>query len=112
MNINQLVKSALAPTNLPVEINVYDGTETEYIRFNYADERPIISADDEDIFDETTIQVHYFVRGNPQANKKAIRKLLKAVGFTIQSTQELYETDTDYTHVIVYASIEGIIDDN
>lgn len=111
MNINTTVVTALTPLNIPVAANAYLGEATEYITFNYADERPALRADDTDILDETTIQVHYFTRGNPQTNKKAIRRLLRAAGFTIQSTQELYESDTGYFHVVVYVWIEGAIDD-
>lgn len=111
MNINETVISALASLSLPVAANVYTGTADSYITFNYADERPALRADDEDVLDETTIQVHYFTRGNPQTNKKAIRRLLRAAGFTIQSTQEIYESDTGYTHVVVYAWVDGAVDD-
>lgn len=34
------------------------------------DERPIFHADDEEIFDQTEIQVHLFTRKNPQQYKK------------------------------------------
>jgi hypothetical protein len=111
MNINTTVINALSSLPVPVSVNAYNGTADEYIVFNYADERPALRADDTDILDETTIQVHYFTRSNPQDNKKAIRRLLRAAGFTIQSTQELYESDTEYFHVVVYAYIEGAIDD-
>lgn len=111
MNINSIVISALASLNLPVSIDRYEGTGTEYVIFNYADERPSIRADDTDILDETTIHVHYFKQGNVQANKQAIRRLLRAAGFTIISTSEMYEDDTGFSHVIVEAWIEGIIND-
>lgn len=111
MNVNSTIIAALSSLNLPVSPNIYTGTAESYITFNYADERPVVRADDEDILDETLIQVHYFTRGNPQTNKKAIRRLLRAAGFTIQSTAEIYESDTGYNHVIVYAWIEGDIND-
>ena len=111
MNVNPIVISALSPLGLPVSPNTYEGTADEYIIFNYADERPTVRADDTDLYDETTVQVHYFTRGNPQPNKKAIRRLLKASGFTILSTSEFYESDTKYTHIVVEAWIEGVIQD-
>lgn len=111
MNINPIVISALSPLGLPVSANVYEGTADEYVTFNYADERPVVRADDTDILDETEIQVHYFTRGNPQPNKKAIRRLLRASGFTILDTSEFYESDTKYTHIVVEAWIEGVIQD-
>ena len=111
MNINPIVISALSSLNLPVDPNVNPDGADEYITFNYADERPSLRADDTDILDETTIQIHYFTRKNPQANKKAIRRLLRAAGFTIIDTSEFYESDTAYTHIVVEAWIEGAIDD-
>lgn len=111
MNVNPLVISALSPLGLPVSVNAYEGTADEYITFNYADERPALRADDTDILDETEIQVHYFTRGNPQTNKRAIRKALRASGFTILNTSEFYENDTKFNHVVVEAWIEGVIND-
>jgi hypothetical protein len=111
MNVNSTVVTALTSLGLPIEANAYDGTAAEYIVFNYADERPTVYADDVDILDETVIQVHYFTRTNPQTNKKAIRRLLRAAGFTIGPTSEFYESDTKFNHVVVSAWIEGIIND-
>jgi len=111
VNVNPLIISALTSLGLPISANVYDGTATEYITFNYADERPAVFADDVDILDETVAQVHYFTKGDPQANKKAIRKALRAGGFSIQRTVEQYEAESKCTHVIVYAAIEGTIND-
>jgi hypothetical protein len=118
VNVNPIVITALAPLGLPVSPNVYTGTATDYITFNYADERPEVYADDTDILDSTTIQVHYFEKKKTapdvphiQTRKKEIRKALRSAGFSIQSTQELYESDTGYTHVVVYAWIDGAIND-
>lgn len=111
MNVNPIITTALASLNIPVVPNHYDGTGTEYIVFYYADERPTMHADDTDLFDKTVIQVHYFTLGNPQTNKKAIRRLMKASGFIIINTQEIYEEDTKLTRVIVECEIEGVIND-
>jgi hypothetical protein len=111
MNVNPLVISALSSLNLPVSFGKYEGTAEEYIVFNYADERPVLRADDTDLLDETSIQVHYFTRTNPQTTKKSIRRLLRLAEFTIINTQEFYEDDTKYNHVVVEAQIEGIIND-
>lgn len=112
MNVNSIIIDALSSLNLPVSTNVYEGTANEYITFNYADERPVLRADDTDLYDKTEIQVHYFTKGNPQTNKKAIRRLLRASGFNIISTQEFYESNTKFIHVVVEAWIEGFIEDN
>lgn len=112
MNVNPLIISALNSLKLPVSPNTYEGTADEYITFNYVNESPSLYADDTDVLDETTVQVHYFTRGNPQSKKKAIRRLLRVSGFTITNTLELYESDTKFTHVVVEASIGSIINDN
>lgn len=112
MNVNPVLITALTPIlGVAPSPNVYTGTAPDYITFNYADERPALNADDADLLDDTTVQVHGFTKGNPQVLKKAIRKALRSAGFSIQQTQELYEADTKYTHVIVYAGIDGVIDD-
>jgi hypothetical protein len=111
MNVNSMIKNALSSLNMPVYANVYDGNKEEYITFNYADERPALRADDTDLYDETVIQVHYFTKENPQANKKTIRRLLREAGFNVINTVDLYETDTKYHHIVVEVWIDGIIDD-
>lgn len=111
MNVNPIIIGALCSLKMPVVPNNYEGDADEYIAFNYADERPIISGNDTDLIDRTIVHVHYFTKSNPQQNKKAIRRLLRAAGFTIISTAEFYEDDTRYTHVVVEAEIDGQIDD-
>lgn len=112
MNVNPIVISALTPIlGIEPTPKKYTGSASEYITFQYADERPALSADDADILDETTIQVHGFTKINPHALKKAIRKALKSADFSIQSTAEMYEGDTSFFHIVVYASIDGVIDD-
>lgn len=111
MNVNSLITTALSSTSLPVVADVYDGTANQYIVFNYADERPVVRADDLDLIDETSVQIHYYTRTNPLALKKEIRRLIRDAGFTIQSTQQFYETDTKFHHVVIEAWIEGAIDD-
>lgn len=112
MNINSIVVTALTSLSIPVAANVYNGIAESYVTFNYSDERPALYAEDTDELDETIIQVHYFTQTNPQTNKKTIRRLLRAAGFTIISTTELYESDTGYTHVIVECYIEGVVINN
>lgn len=112
MNIGPTIVSALSSLSLPIYANHYTGTATAYIVYNYADERPALRADDVDQLDETSVQVHYFTQSNPATVKKAIRRLLRAAGFSIVNTQEFYESDTNYIHVVVEAWIEGTIDDS
>lgn len=117
MNVEQIVKAALQPLGLPVWPDKIDQTAvnfvpgSDYIVWNYVDERPVVNADDTDIYDATTIRINYFTKGKPVENKKAIRRLMRAAGFSIGSTQQFYESDTNYTHVIIECSIGGVVDD-
>lgn len=106
MSINKIIKAALASFSLPVEANVFIGKQTEYIVFNFEDQRPIIRADDTDLVDEVSVAVHYFIKGKPLISKSAIRKALCEAGFTIINISELYESETKYTHVIFNVWIE------
>lgn len=107
MNVNSLIISALASLSIPVVADAYSGTATEYITFNYSDERPVNYADDEDINESATIQVHYFTKTNPLVKKETIKTLLKAAGFVYINTENLYETDTEFRHIIVSVWTEG-----
>ena len=113
MNVNPLLDEALTPLLIPVYPDHYipppSGGVDEYIVYNYADERPILRGGGVDIADETTVQVHYFTLGDPMPLKKTIQTALRGAGFTIQSIQQMYESDTHYYHVIVEAYICGII---
>lgn len=112
MNVAAIVQTALTSLSLTIYNDASTGNPPDsYIVWNYSDERPAVRADDTDILDSTTIQVHYFTRLNPETNKKAIRRLLRASGFTIINTSQFYESDTGYRHVVVEAWIEGIIND-
>lgn len=97
--------------SVPVYPNQCSDPSDEYIVFNYADERPDFWADDEDLYDLTTVQVHWFTKRNPQAKKKALRYFLKQRGFSILSTQEFYENDTKLNHIVVECEISGEIND-
>ena len=111
MNVNPIIKTALASLGLPVTPNINLTGDTEYITFNYMDERPTLIADDTDLYDTTVIQVHYFTKTNPQQKKKDLRRLLRAGGFVVHSTAEFYEDDTALNHVVVECSIDGVIND-
>lgn len=109
--MKELACTALLSTlTIPVVVDSYKGTATEYVVINQVDNRPDVYGDNEDIADVTIIRANYFIIGKPRYIK-AIRRLLRAAGFTIASTQELYESETGYTHVIVEAAIEGVIND-
>lgn len=114
MNVNPILMQCLKDI-APVRPDFYRLPDREKpdkcITFAYEDERPAFCADDMDLYDITTVQVHLFTKSNPQPDKKLVRRALREAGFTMQSTQDYYESDTGYHHVVVSATIEGFIDD-
>lgn len=111
MDVSEIIKTALQPLNLPVSPGKYTGAATEYIIYDYLDERPEHSADDTDLLDVTYVRVSQYTKANPEAKKKTIRRLMRASGFYVYNTQQIYENDTECWHVFVEAWIEGFIND-
>lgn len=111
MDVSNLMQTTLQSLNLPVAPDVYNGTATEYIVWYYLDERPILNANNKPMIDATYIRVNYYTKGNPETTKKEIRRLLRAGGFTVYSTTQLYESDTKYRHIAIDAWISGEITD-
>lgn len=117
MNVNPSIIAALSPLGIPVDPDIYlppyEGAPPpdEYITFNYVYEDDVLYGDDDPLADETAVQIHYFTKGDPQEKKKAIRKLLRSADFVIQPTEQTYETDTKYNHIIIPAVITGNSDE-
>lgn len=124
MNVNPLVIECTRSLEMPrfpgkfndkadnSNVEFFDNIEQGYIVWNYSDERPITYADDVDIEDLTTIQVHLFTNENPQLWKKRLRQAIRSGGFTILSTDEIEETDSDYKyHIAVECNIVGDVSD-
>ena len=87
MNLNELLKTLLAPTGLPVEQDEYDGKEEKYIIFIYEDEHPEITGDNQVLSDTANIQVQLITPKNFNyfKLKKQIRDLLEGTDFVVSS---------------------------
>lgn len=103
MTLKEEFDGILGALNLPIAEDHYKKGIKEYFIVNYADERPSLRGDDEDLRDEVIIQVHYYYKDSPSTTKKAIRKLLRQAGYSIINTEQFYEDATEYTHVVVEA---------
>jgi hypothetical protein len=79
--------------------------------YEYLDERVQLYGDDTDAYDMTNIRVHWFMVSGVQDAKRRLRKFLRSVGFTIVSTSEDYEANTNLHHISVDADIGGYIDE-
>jgi hypothetical protein len=111
MDVSEIIKTTLQPLNLPVEADKYSGSATEFVVWNYLDERPIYHAGNTDLLDGTNVRVNYYTKGKVEVKKKAIRRLLRLSGFLINSTSQFYESDTGYRQVAIDAFMLGEIND-
>lgn len=113
MNVQPLLADAGEHFGVPVRKNSYAGNAKSYLTWVYADERPVVYADDLDRYDLTEIALHWFstAGSDTAAQKRQMRRYLRGKGFTIQSTAEMVESDTGINHVIVYATIESFIEE-
>ena len=111
MNVNQLIRSALGDMGMKIYPNFYSGDDEEYITFFFFFERQEFWAVDEPVYDGTCVRVSLWTRNNPQKYKKQIRKRLRAAGFTVTSTAELYDEEKNYVQIAVDAEIEGVVND-
>lgn len=102
MNINPLLIKLKEVTGLSTNPDAHQGSEEEYITFNYAEERDILYADDKPIAEKADMQVHLFVleTTNYMDLKKKIKDYLLGIGACGISCTCLYENDTKKRHVI------------
>lgn len=122
MNLNPRIIEALSTVDLYAFPDYYDSKSTQYdadgavipeqtewITFNYVSEAPTIYADDVDLFESATVDVHFFTPngGNVQSYKKQIKNALRSADFVIESTELFYENDSGMWHGIVTISDEN-----
>ena len=86
MSIDATIKNAITPIVPIVKPNIYTGSETEYIVFNYS-ELPTLHADSCPRAIRYLVQVHWFLplKANPNTKKRRIKNALLDAGFTYPS---------------------------
>lgn len=87
MSVESVLMTALAATSLPIAQDVYTGTATTYITFNYWTV-PIWIDDDTPTYEQVKYQVHLFAPKTTDltAYKAQIKTLLFAAGYTYPGT--------------------------
>lgn len=119
MNYNEKIIEALSAIGLQIFPDLYDSEVehydkdgnlieklTEWLVFNYVDERPSLFADDEDVFTKTVIDIHCYTPDSSKifTYKKQIKNSLRAAEFVINSTNLSFENDTKMFHITVTVS--------
>lgn len=103
MSVESTLVTTLAATSLPVALDVYTGTASTYLTFNY-DTVPIWHRDDGPEYERYLIQVHLFApaKTNLTVLKKQIKDLLFAAGYTYPGTINM--SDETYGRHIIFST--------
>ena len=108
MDVSEIIESALSSVCTIVRKNKYEGPASEYIIYQYIDERPAGNADNIDIIEEVTIRINFYTQQEDyQGQKKAIKKALRNAEFTLISIGEEYDKDTKFTRLYIDFWIAG-----
>lgn len=114
MSIDETIKTALQPlipkpdpAKSTVVPQIYTGTATEYITFNYS-EYPLEFADNAPQTIGYSVQVHYFcpLKKNVQTIKDNIQNALFTAGFSYPQIQDV--TDGDGQHYVFLTTYEEL----
>ena len=108
MNLDERIRTALDGVCDVIVPQVYTGTATEYIVFNYS-EYPLEFADNAPHTVGCSIQVHLFMplKANPNTIKNNIQNSLFAAGFSYPSIQDV--TDEEGQHYVFMSTYEELI---
>ena len=101
MNIHNLIKTTLAPTNTPVNLLTYTGSATTYITFFEYNQRGSLFLEDEETNTTHSIQVDVWSKGNYLTLVEQVKNLMKQAGFTRNSEAEFFEEDTKIFHKVL-----------
>ena len=101
-SINKQIIDMLKPLGYPIEFMTYNGSQSSYFVFNYADERGVMFADNLAQFELVSLQIHFFCpRTFNHINlKKQVKQTLINNDWVHPVTQTLYEREDDYYHLI------------
>ena len=86
----------------PVAYITYVGTSDKYFVFNYITEEGLLFADDQPLYDNYPMQIHFFSPSsfNHLALKQQVKELLVENGFAYPRIRTIYENDTKYNHLV------------
>lgn len=99
-NVDTALKTALAPFNVDLESNIYQGAAKKYITYNYTT-IPMDFSDDEPERERYLVQVHIFAPLNKNINVlvRDIKLALFAAGFTYP--ESVNASTADERHVVL-----------
>ncbi len=115
MNIFKELRSLMTPICPSVFANVQAAgvngnvnRSADFVVLAIIDDRPSLWGDDSPTHDTVTVRVNYFTKSPNMcpAKKIQIRKTLENAGYIWQSSTEMFEKESGYTHLVVEAEKE------
>lgn len=112
--MNNLIEKTLSDfmvngEKIPVNFLRYNGRSETYITYTMTDADSVLHGDDELLNYVEYYDFDIYSKGNYKPIIKALKGLLKAVGFMWEpdrSSEDMYENDTKYYHKTLCFSIE------
>ena len=107
--VNKKITTALKSLGLPIAEQLYEGKATEYITFNWADDRAGDFGDDEPTEEVAYMQIHYVAPWSKdyKATKRSIRQLLHSAGFTWPEVTDVSDDSARLRHFVFECEIEN-----
>lgn len=107
--VNEIIVTALRSLGLPVVERLYEGKQSEYITFNYADDRAEDFGDDRPHADVAHMQVHYICPWTTDydSTKRSIRQLLFDAGFSWPEVTDASDDSARIRHFVYECWIEN-----
>lgn len=112
--MNNLIEKTLSGftvngKKIPVKFLRYNGRSETYITYMMTDADSVLHGDDELLNYVEYYDFDIYSKGNYKPIEKALKALLKSVGFMWEpdrSSEDMYEDDTKYYHKTLCFSIE------
>lgn len=96
--------------SIPVEHLRYKGKSKTYVIWTIISEVPSLSADDDDLYSVTDVDIHIYSDGNYLDIVKEVKKLMKDNNWSwLEDSTEMYEDDTELYHKTITFEKERMI---
>ena len=97
--------------SIPVAYLRYKGKSKTFITWGILSEKPILNANDEDLYSVVEIDIHIFSDGNYLDIVKEVKKLMKNNEWVwVEDSTEMYEEDTELYHKTITFEKERMIE--
>ena len=90
---------SIGNTSVPVSHLRYKGNSKTFVVWSILSEKPMLSADDEQIFSVVSVDIDVFSNGNYSKLITEIKRKMKENGWVwVEDSPEMYEDDTGLYH--------------